>query len=419
MDALKRAEESKQDAVRSITGPGTAPLSLEPLPKESPSASPLPKLAAHLDAVDSELAASTSRLRPPPHQLPSQPPPQPPPKPAPPTAPPAPSVAEPGREAVRNAFAAKEPERPSRRPLWLVLGVLGIAGVGIAAYVWVQINHMGGGSNLAAPAPPTTAVAAAPRPELPPLPPLAPPSAPAPAAETALGAAPSAPAPELFRNRRDAAKPRTDPTRPDEEAPTRTTIRLQRTHPEADPNVSRGYQSLQSASLDRAEQDYDQALRRDPKNVDALLGLAAIAQRQGRGHESEGYYRRALESDPKDTTALAAVIAAAADNDPASAESRLKFLLSAQPDAAALHFALGNLLSRQNRWPEAQQAYFNATAADADNPDYLFNLAVSLDHLRQPAVAARHYRLALEAAERRPAAFDREGARKRLQALQP
>ena len=46
-----------------------------------------------------------------------------------------------------------------------------------------------------------------------------------------------------------------------------------------------------------------------------------------------------------------------------------------------------------------------------------FNLAVSLDHLRQPKVAAQHYRLALEATQRRPAGFDRERARLRLAEL--
>ncbi|MGB5011473.1 MAG: tetratricopeptide repeat protein, partial [Candidatus Dechloromonas phosphoritropha] len=79
----------------------------------------------------------------------------------------------------------------------------------------------------------------------------------------------------------------------------------------------------------------------------------------------------------------------------------------------------GNLYSRQNRWSEAQQVYFNAVAADPDNPDYLFNLAVSLDHLRQPKLAAQHYRLALDAAQRRPAAFDSDRVQLRLAELQP
>ena len=120
-----------------------------------------------------------------------------------------------------------------------------------------------------------------------------------------------------------------------------------------------------------------------------------------------------------DPAAQAASLGSSAGGDPLANESRLKTLLASQPESGPLNFALGNLYSRQNRWSEAQQVYFNAVAADADNPDYLFNLAVSLDHLRQPKLAAQHYRLALDAAQRRPAAFDRDRVKLRLAELQP
>ena len=61
--------------------------------------------------------------------------------------------------------------------------------------------------------------------------------------------------------------------------------------------------------------------------------------------------------------------------------------------------------------------YFNAVAADGDNPDYLFNLAVSLEQLRQPQEAARHYRLALAAAHQRAGAFAGTLVEARLQQL--
>ena len=129
--------------------------------------------------------------------------------------------------------------------------------------------------------------------------------------------------------------------------------------------------------------------------------------------------QRALIANPSDAAAQAATLSGtAAEADPQTAESRLKTLLSSQPDSAPLNFALGNLYSRQSRWPEAQQVYFNAVAADGDNPDYLFNLAVSLDHLRQNRLAAQHYRLALEAAAKRPAAFDRSKVEQRVGELQ-
>ncbi|MGB8300928.1 MAG: tetratricopeptide repeat protein, partial [Azonexus sp.] len=194
-------------------------------------------------------------------------------------------------------------------------------------------------------------------------------------------------------------------------------IRLTRTRPEPDANAQAGYAKLQGNQLDAARHDYEQALKTDPNNVDTLLALAAIAQRQGRSADADRYQQRAIDADPRDPAAQAAVLGGASGGDQMANESRLKSALAAQPESGPLNFALGNLYARQGRWSEAQQVYFNAVAADADNPDYLFNLAISLDHLRQPKLAAQHYRLALDAAQRRPAAFDRERVRLRLAEL--
>src|SRR5262249_43234264 len=79
---------------------------------------------------------------------------------------------------------------------------------------------------------------------------------------------------------------------------------------------------------------------------------------------------------------------------------------AADPGANVLHFTLGNQLAQQGRWAEAQQAYFKAMAADPDNPDFAFNLAVSLDHLRQSKLAADYYRRAIALAEKHGASFD-------------
>lgn len=395
MEALKRAEESKQDAAKATTRAGTAPtgLTLEPLP-EAPAATPttLPDLADHIEALDADLAAAAASRPPPPKTAP----------PSQPAAPPPDS----GREAVRNAFAAKEHAPPSRRALWLILGLLGTAAAGAGAYVWYQVQSIGK-SSLAVmppssrPAPPPAALPAAPIP-------LAPPSPSA--VERSMSASVQA------QHHPEATEPPPDSAPP---AAPSTPIRLVRNRPQIDPHLSRGYGALQAGNVEAARVDYEQALRSDPKNVDALLGLAAIAQREGRQADAERYWQLALEADPKDAAAQAAAVGMAAAADPAAAESRLKNLLAAQPESGPLNFSLGNLYSRQNHWAEAQQAYFNAVAADGDNPDYLFNLAVSLDRLRQPRLAAQHYRLALEAAERRTAAFDRDQAKRRLQDLQP
>ncbi len=417
MDALKRAEASKQEAARQQAGKeasgGDGGLSLEPLARDSPGNRPLPDLAEHLAAVDADLARSAQPAAAPPR-------PEPPPAYAP--------GATNGQAMARNSFAAKqEPATASRSLLWLSLGVLALAGLGIGGYVWYQVAGLNKGHLAAQPQPPATPAsppsfmaptASGDTPALAGLPPagaafpVAPPP-PAPEAAVQPSVAPQAAA-ALGATPRHAAPPRTEPT------PAAAPIRLSRTPPRTDPDLAQAHARLRAGDLAGAHQSFLQVLQRDPQQTDALLALAAIAQHQGRFSEAEGWRQRALAADPSNPAAQAATLASrAAGGDAQAAESRLKTLLAGQPQSAELNFALGNLYARQQRWAEAQQHYFNAVAADPDNPDYLFNLAVGLDQLHQPRPAAQHYRLALEAAARRPAAFDSEQVRRRLAALQP
>jgi len=92
-------------------------------------------------------------------------------------------------------------------------------------------------------------------------------------------------------------------------------------------------------------------------------------------------------------------------------------MLAQQPGAAVLHFALGNVYAGQNRWSEAQQEYFKAYVAEPGNADFAFNLAISLEHLRQTKPAADYYRKALDLHAVRPGSFSPLQAQSRLRAL--
>ena len=416
MDALKRAETSKQEAARALTGGEAAPtfgekLSLEPLASGRPKGvtNPLPDLATHIDAVDADLAiASRPEVPPPPSRT----------NPAPPAAAekaPAPNE----REAIRNAFAAKLAAEPLPKwPLWLALGVLLTAALVIGAYVWHQLNSVSA-NTLAPPVGRMPSPSMTASPTLPALP-LNPPAVYVPSSPSTAASSVAADEVPLFSPPRPAYRPVQTPTQFATETGPAVPIRLSRTRSEPDTNLLRGHSHIEKNELDLARSDFEQALRRDPNNTDALLALAAIAQRQGRPADAEHLYQRAMIANPGDPAVQAAALgSAAAGADPQTTESRLKTLLAAQPESATLNFTLGNLYARQSRWTEAQQVYFNAVAAEADHPDYLFNLAVSLDHIRQSRPAAQHYRLALEAADKRPAAFDREQVKKRLAELQP
>ena len=76
-----------------------------------------------------------------------------------------------------------------------------------------------------------------------------------------------------------------------------------------------------------------------------------------------------------------------------------------------LNFTLGNQLAQQGRWAEAQQEYFKAYSAEPDNADFAYNLAVSLDHLRQSRQALDYYQRAIALGEKRGASFDLSAAK--------
>lgn len=399
MDALRKAEAAKQQGTEA-PAPAAGELSLEPIPP--PATSPLPDLAQHLDSVGADLAA-----------MPATPPPR------------GNRAAttdgnarrdEAERAAARNLFAVKEAPA-SRLPLWLFVGLAGIAALGIAGYFWWQLQALPGRPLGATAQPAAPVPQARPRREA---------AAPIESATTPVHAGPGT-APRVIRPA-DPAPPesatapatRADARRPAAPATTESPIRISRERPTVSPALGRAYAALLAGRLDDARRDYERVLHGDPKHVDALLGLATIALREGRSDLAEGYFLSALESDPLNQHAQAALLnLGGAPSDPQLSESRLKSLLAAQPDSPPLEFALGNLYARQGRWSEAQQSYFRAFSGEPDNADYLYNLAVSLDHLRQATLAAQYYRQALAAAEARGAAFERAPVEARLRQLQP
>ncbi|MBV5276992.1 tetratricopeptide repeat protein, partial [bacterium] len=318
------------------------------------------------------------------------------------------------RNAAHTVFAVKQAQQ-ARSLRWILLGLLVTALLGIGGYFWWQMQSLNQGTFVHPAQPALTALM--PRPEIPetPITPTAPPAAIASAAAL----------PALIS---DLVSPSAAPTQTPGQTPAEAESTAHRTNPQrlpdipihlsthrakVNPTLEHAYQALQDDRLNDAQRNYEQVLRGDPQNVDALLGLASLAVRQGQVGEASHLYLRVLEADPRDPTALASLMNLQGQADPVLSESRLKTLLAAQPDSSTLHFALGNLLAGQQRWSDAQQAYFRAYTAEPHNADYLYNLAVSLDHLHQNKLAAQYYQNALDAAGMRSSAFDKGQVQRR------
>jgi tetratricopeptide (TPR) repeat protein len=355
------------------------------------------------------------------------------------------------RAAAQKVFEAKFREPNPRLPFYLAMGVLGAFAAGTAIYFWIQLRPAPPLVNTnpvrasdekpveAGTEKPAAAIAAAPAsagpasiPGLPggsaPAPavaaPAAPsgpaspsaPAAPAPGAATPAPAAPAvaatAPPPKPATGSASAA--RTRPAAKQDDG----ALTVTRSGPQIHPQVTAGYAAYQAGDLAKAREEYQQVLREEPANRDALLGLAAIEMRAKRYDMSYAYYQRIVQTDPRDPYAQAGLLALRSEQlDPTLVESRVKSLLAADREANVLYFTLGNQYAQQGRWAEAQQAYFKAFATDPENADYAFNVAVSLDQLRQPKLALEYYRRALALAEKRSANFSQEAARLRVQQL--
>ena len=254
-------------------------------------------------------------------------------------------------------------------------------------------------------APPATVAVPTPKPAATPSPPSAKPIAPTP--QSATSRRESEPAPRRQSSAR-AAPTTTENSK----------LSVNRPGAEINPKIEAGWLAYNRGDLKSARSNYQEMLREEPSNRDALLGMAAIEVRANRLEQAAVYYQNLLQINPRDPYAQAGLLALRAQiTDPVQTESRVKNLLASDPEAQILYFSLGNQYAQQGRWPEAQQAYFKAYSAEPENPDFAYNLAVSLDQVRQPKLALEYYRRAISLAQQRSSSFDLTLARNRVQEL--
>jgi tetratricopeptide (TPR) repeat protein len=425
METLKKAEQAKRDAEGSLSAPA-----LETVVTASPaSGTELSLVAAHVDAIETPLQRrdASPPLRSSPASevtCPAGGPPDPSAAPMPPADGPVPGRMH-QRWAARSVFMAEHPPRDWRSMgLHSVLLVLGVASATIYLQARASATTNTFNSVLPGMAVSKRAVDAAVQvPDMPAPEPAEPIPSPAdPANEPTESAIEPAERP-VNRDRTALEGEMTAAQAQQDEATITVTRRA--FIPRSDALITDGYTAYQKGDMHIAHLAYWDALRTDPNNRDALLGLAAISAETGARAQAREFYLRLLDRDPRDPLALAGLLNLEEPGDPRAQQTRVKLSLAQHQDAAHLHAALGHLYAREQRWAEARAAYARALALDQrdalapreKNPDFAFNLAVSEEHLGQRAAAIESYGAALAYASRRRPGFDPALAEARVRAL--
>lgn len=171
------------------------------------------------------------------------------------------------------------------------------------------------------------------------------------------------------------------------------------------------------ADYSTASSAYEKVLKREAKNRDALLGMAAVAVKLADYEKAKASYQLLVKLDPRDQVAVSAMSNLDKLSASSQDESKLKFMLQQQPAATHLNFALGNYYATKGKWPEAQAEYFKAWQGNSDNADYIYNLAVSLDQLGKSNQALRFYKESLAYANNKNISFSKVEVEKRIEQI--
>ena len=180
--------------------------------------------------------------------------------------------------------------------------------------------------------------------------------------------------------------------------------------------LNEAYNAYERSDMASAKSLYNKVLELDGANRDALLGRAAIHIQDNEYQQAINIYQKLLVDNPKDSMAMTSLISVA-NVEPQVAETQLKNLLREQPESPYIHFVLGNMYGSQNRWNEAQTAYFEALQKIPDNPNYAYNLAVSMEHLGKPLTAIDFYKRALKNSSNGLITFDNQLVMQRIEVL--
>lgn len=186
-------------------------------------------------------------------------------------------------------------------------------------------------------------------------------------------------------------------------------IKVRRPGLDTNYELNNAYQSLMGGDTTRAIAIYKEILSVEPRNEDALFGLAATYHRLGLETQARPFYANLLKVNPNHREGLNNFLVLVSNESPEDALPELERLELRNPDFSPIPAQIAIVYDKLGYPEQARDKMVRAIELAPENLTYKYNLAIMLDRQKQYADAVALYRLLIQAAlngEQVPASLD-------------
>lgn len=176
-------------------------------------------------------------------------------------------------------------------------------------------------------------------------------------------------------------------------------IKIEVKEPPLDINneLDKAYNSLMSGETDAAIMTYKTILENDPKNRNALFGLATTYHRIGNYDMARTLYAELLAVDPNNRDGLNNFLGLLADESPQEALKQLAALESRNPQFSPIPAQMAVIYQKLGNYDMAGEQMMRAIDLAPENLTYRYNYAIMLDRQGRYEEAAPLYRQIVKA----------------------
>lgn len=163
-----------------------------------------------------------------------------------------------------------------------------------------------------------------------------------------------------------------------------------------DAQIVAASRALKLERYEAAAEMYDKLYAMNPRDGRILMGRAILLQKTGQGERAVEAYEEVLKSDPSNTDAVVNLAGLIRKQYPAEALSKLLDMKAQYPNNVSVLAQLGVAYADSGNFEDAYRSLSQASLLEPQNPQHYYNMAVIAERLRDSGKAISLYEKALE-----------------------